>query len=127
MRLLTATIILLLAFAVPGFARESGIQITHQGPQIILIQKDVGSERWAINLSLEETSPMELTGHVFRGDGSPIFIQCRPVDVFGSGDIRNMTVIYNCYAADTCRAAPCTQNQWSFVAEVPISGSFFVP
>ncbi len=124
------TLLVLSAFvmlATPALARESGIQITHQGPTVILIQKDVGDERWAITMSLEDTSPLEITGNIFRENGSPAFVQCRPIDVIGDGDIRDKTLVFNCYAADTCPAAPCTADQWSFVAEVSLPGSFFVP
>jgi hypothetical protein len=53
------------------------LQITHQGPTTVLVQKDVGSERWAISLSLEENWPLELTGNVFRTNGAAVFLQCR--------------------------------------------------
>jgi hypothetical protein len=109
-------------------ARESGIQITHQGPSTILVQKDVGSERWAISLSLEDNWPLELTGNVFRTNGGAVFLQCRPIDVLGDpSDIRSAEIVYDCYAADTCRAAPCSAGQWSFLTTVTLPGTFFIP
>ena len=45
-------LVMLLALPYSAVARQSGIQITHQGPSTILVQKDVGGERWAISLSL---------------------------------------------------------------------------
>ena len=127
MRLLTA-VMLVIALAAPAVARESAIQITHKGPQTILVQKDVGDERWSITLSLEENWPREATGNVFRQNGSAVFLQCRPVDVLGNpNDIRNASIVYNCFTAGTCRAAPCSASQWSFFSEVAIPGSFFLP
>jgi hypothetical protein len=124
----TGAVALLLALAVPAAARESAIQITHQGPQTILVQKDVGSARWSITLSLEENWPLEATGNVFNENGSAVFLQCRPVDVLGNpNDIRNASIVYNCFTAGTCPAAPCPASQWSFFSEVTIPGSFFLP
>lgn len=119
---------LVLALASPASARESAIQITHQGPQTILVQKDVGAERWSITLSLEESWPLEATGNVFRENGSAVFLQCRPVDVLGDpNDIRNASIVYNCFTAGTCPSAPCSAGQWSFLSEVAIPGTFFLP
>ncbi|MEO6029438.1 MAG: hypothetical protein ABIR79_21450 [Candidatus Binatia bacterium] len=128
MRTLILLAMLLLALPLSAVARESGIQITHQGPSTILVQKDVGGERWAISLSLEENWPLELTGNVFQAAGGAIFLQCRPVDVLGDpGNIRNAQIVYNCYDASTCTAAPCSGSQWSFLTTVTLPGTFFIP
>lgn len=112
-------------------ARESAIQITRQGPAIILVQKDVGAERWAINLSLEETSALELTGNVFRPGGSAAFLQCRPVDVLNpNAPLEQRSVVYDCFGADTCRATStnvCDPNGWGFIDTVTIPMPFFLP
>ena len=117
----------LLLLPSPAQARDSGIQITHEGPSVILIQKDVGSERWAITVSLEQTWPLEMTGNVFRGDGSAIFLQCRPVDLLDTGNLMTTIVYYSCSAADTCRQAPCDASQWRWVANVELPGAFLLP
>jgi hypothetical protein len=121
-------IMFVLAVAAPAFARGSDIQITHQGPAAVLIQKDVGSERWAISLSLEKNWPLELTGNVFRPNDGAVFLQCRPVDVLGDPtDIRSAQIVYACYVADTCTAAPCGIDQWTYLTEITLPGTFFVP
>ncbi len=123
-----ATLALLVTLASPAIARDSAIQITHQGPSTILVQKDVGDERWAISLSLEDSWPLEVTGNVFRPNGSSVFLQCRPVDVLGNpNDIRSASIVYNCFSASTCSAAPCGASQWQFLTEVTIPGTFFIP
>lgn len=128
MRLVSIFLAVLLTLPALAVARESGIQITHQGPSTVLIQKDVGSERWAISLSLEDNWPLELTGNVFRQSGSAVFVQCRPIDVLGDpSDIRNAQIVYNCFVADTCRTAPCGASQWTFLSEVTLPGTFFIP
>lgn len=118
--------------AVPAFARDSAVQITRQGPSLILVQKDVGDDRWAINLSLEPTSALELTGNVFRASGGPaVFLQCRPVDVLNNdAPIEQRSVVYNCFSAGTCQATangPCDAAGWSFLAEVSLPMTFFLP
>jgi len=119
---------LLLTLPLSAIARESGVQITHQGPSTILVQKDVDGERWAISLSLEDNWPLELTGNVFQANGAAIFLQCRPVDVLGDpGNIRTAQIVYNCYDASTCNAAPCSASQWSFLTTVTLPGTFFIP
>ena len=42
-------------------------------------------------------------------------------------DIRNASIVYNCFTAGTCPAVPCPASQWSFFSEVTIPGSFFLP
>lgn len=123
-----AAILLLLVATTSTLAADSGVQITQQGPEIILVQKDVGGERWAMNFSLEPTSPMEATGNVFRPGGAPAFVQCRPVDVLNpSAPIQNRVIVYNCFGADACGAPPCTASQWRFISTVEIPGSFLLP
>src|SRR4030095_4867700 len=53
--------------------RGSGIQITPEGKRT-LVNKDVGSERWAITENADDGS---VTGNVFRSDGGPAsFVFC---------------------------------------------------
>jgi hypothetical protein len=128
MRLALAPMFLLLLLAAPALARDSAIQITHQGPTTVLVQKDVGSDRWAINVSLEETSALEVTGNVFRPNGSAAFLQCRPIDVLNpDAPLAQRVVVYNCYGSDSCPGAPCSADQWSFLTTVNLPVTFLLP
>jgi len=122
---LTAT----LAFVIHSTAHAGdGVQITPDGTQI-LVNKDVGNERWAMSLSLTEVNPLDVNGSIFRRDGGPAaFLHCPVRDVEGSADdIRNAVFFWDCYVSDRCAAPPCTADQWSFVARVNLRGSFFLP
>jgi len=67
-----------LALIVAGTAgaRDSGVQITPDGRQV-LVNKDVGGERWAIARDLDDGT---VTGKVFRGPGAdPLYVWCSEV------------------------------------------------
>jgi len=62
---------------------------------LLLVNKDVGSERWAIT----ENEDGSITGNVFSADGgAPAFIVCEPN---GAPDG------FTCLGAGPCAAAPC--------------------
>jgi hypothetical protein len=91
---------------------ERGIQTTPDGKRI-LVNKDVGAERWAIARNEDGTA----TGNVFRSDGGPpAFISCEPLS---SGELA-------CYGADDCLTDRCV-DQYTFIANVRLPGDFFQP
>ncbi len=90
---------------------QRGIQNTPDARRII-VNKDVGSERWAISRNLDDGT---VTGNVFRSDGgAPAFIFCEPT---GGNNLR-------CQGANACQSAPCVGG-FSFVADVSLPADFF--
>ena len=81
-----------LAAADSAAAQTRGVQFTPDGKRV-LVNKDVGSERWAITRNENGT----VTGNVFRSDGGPpAFVFCAPT---GAPDA------YACFGADACTDA----------------------
>ena len=84
----------LVAMAVVGMpvlakAANRGVQFTPDGKRT-LVNKDVGTERWAITKNENGT----LTGNVFRSDGGPpAFVFCAPTEAANN---------YDCFGADAC-------------------------
>src|SRR6188768_4254019 len=118
---------LMLALAAPALAGD-GVQITTDAGEI-LVNKDVGTERWAIRLDLSEDHPLNVTGNIFKTDGSPpVFVQCDIRDIQGSADtLRDALFSYSCFGANRCPVAPCSSTQWEKIGDVQIRGSFFLP
>lgn len=103
----------------------SGIQLTRDSKRY-LISKDVGAERWAISFNLEDRT---VTGNVFKTDGSPpSFIWCDITSETPSANPAENQYLLDCYGADACTAAPCSNDAWTLIASgLPISGSFLLP
>lgn len=117
---------LALAFAiVPTLAfAEAGSRSTSDGHRI-LISKDVGQERWAMNLDLNDGT---MTGNVFfPGGGPPQFVWCERRGDDGSLDPVLGEIRYSCKGADVCTEAPCADGGWKTLGEVSVPGSFFLP
>jgi hypothetical protein len=127
MHTITLAVVLILGTLSTALAGD-GVQITPDGTQI-LVNKDVGNERWSMSLSLTEVNPLDVNGSIFRRDGGPAgFLHCPLRDVSGSADdIRNAVFFWDCYVADRCAAPPCRADQWHFVATINLRGSFFLP
>lgn len=107
-----------------GIAAEAGTRTTPDGHQV-LISKDVGGERWAMNLDLNSGT---LTGNVFFPDGSPPkFVWCERTGTDGTFDPLAGEVRYRCRGGDVCGGVPCTDAAWSDLGEVSLPGSFFLP
>lgn len=88
-----ATVAALVAIAISApltaAAQSRGVQFTPDGKRV-LVNKDVGSERWAITLNENGT----VTGNVFRSDGGdPAFVFCAPLGPPNA---------YACFGADAC-------------------------
>jgi len=80
----------------------------------VLVQKDVGAERWAISQNLDDGTA---TGNVYRSGGDePAFVACTPAGIPDT---------FDCAGADKCRETPCAE---SFVpiATVTLPQSFFL-
>lgn len=121
MRLVLATALLIGIAADAAAAAESGVQTTPDGKRT-LVSKDVGDQRWAITRDLQDGT---VTGNVFYpGGGAASFVWCeRAADApAGEGEIA-----LSCYGADSCPAAPCTADAWSFIATVTLPSAFFEP
>lgn len=72
---------------------DRGLQVTPNGAYV-LVNKDVGNERWAIAL---RNATNTVTGNVFRSDGGPpAFIVCNPLATPNG---------YSCFGADACSAS----------------------
>ncbi len=104
--------------------RVSGIQLSPDSNQY-LINKDVGDERWAITFDLDSKS---VTGNVFYPDGRDAqFLWCEHVSSSANADPAQSELTVDCYAAPACDRAPCDDDAWTFVAQVPVPGSFLLP
>jgi len=91
---------------------QRGIQSTPDAARL-LVQKDVGDERWSISLNLDDGTA---TGNVFRADGGePAFVACEPTGTANA---------FVCAGADKCLGTPCTQ-PFSPIAEVELPAAFF--
>jgi hypothetical protein len=113
------------AIASGAAAQSSGIQQTPDSARY-LISKDVGAERWAISFNLNDKT---VTGNVFKTDGSaPSFIWCRITNEVTSPNPADTQYTLDCYGADACAAAPCTEAQWTLIASgLQIGGDFLLP
>lgn len=91
---------------------QRGIQNTPDGKRI-LVNKDVGTERWAISRNLDDGT---VTGNVFQaGGGAPSFIFCEPLAAANS---------FRCSGTDACASQPCP-NTFAFIADVTLPADFF--
>jgi len=85
-----AAITISLVTPIASRAQSRGVQFTPDGKRV-LVNKDVGSERWAITLNENGSA----TGNVFRSDGGPpAFVFCAP---------RAEANTFDCFGADACR------------------------
>lgn len=84
----------------------------------VLVNKDIGGERWAISKNADGT----ITGNVFFPDGRPpAFVFCEET----GDDGENLQLA--CYGSDRCSAAPCPPEAWNFIADVELPLAFFNP
>lgn len=111
--------------AVEARAQGSGIQLTPDSARY-LISKDVGAERWAISYNVEDGT---VTGNVFKTDGSPpSFIWCDITSETPAPNPADNQYLLDCYGADACPQAPCSDSAWTLIASgLPIEGDFLLP
>jgi len=103
--------------------------------QSYMVNKDIGAERWTINLNLFSQDPasiISITGNIFRADGGPAsFVTC--LERFdSSGDLRNPSSTFRlaCSGASACgtTAEACARTGWTLIAgDVRVPASFFLP
>src|SRR5690606_23526895 len=107
-----------------GAQQSAGTRTTPDGKQI-LISKDVGDQRWAINVDLVDGT---VTGNVFSPDGSePQFVWCERLGDDGSLDPVGGILRYSCRGSDACEGAPCLASSWVPLGDVDLPGSFLLP
>ena len=118
-----ASLALFLTIATAGRSEaQSGLQYTPDSKHL-LINKDVGDERWAITENKDDGT---VTGNVFFTDGrAPAFVWCLPTSVVDNPDPDLTQYSYDCYGTDTCTPDSCPQ--WTFISSVTLTGSFFKP
>lgn len=101
-------------------AQESRAELTPDGAQV-LVNKDVGGERWAIARNLLDGGTV--TGNVFpEGGGEPAFLWCEDLSDDSGGDLA-----LSCFSAPRCETPLCSARDWVFVSDVVLPRSFFDP
>jgi hypothetical protein len=121
--ILLAAWLLSLGTGVAHAQTTAGTRTTPDGKQV-LISKDVGNERWAISMNLDDGT---VTGNVFRPDAEPSFVWCERTGDDGSLDPVDGEIRYACRGAAPCDASPCESSAWTAIGDVALPGSFFLP
>lgn len=122
LRALLSAAVLLVATAPLVFA-QSGVRDSRDGTQI-LVNKDVGEERWAIAY---DHATGTITGNVFFPDGGdPAFIWCAQEGDISPVESGAPDLELACYGSDACEDAPCAGPAWELIAEVTLPVSFFL-
>jgi hypothetical protein len=113
-----------LVAALPSLAAPSGVQWTPDSARV-LVNKDVGDERWAITLNLADFTA---TGNVFKSDGSaPSFIWCQKTGDDFDTNAGELNLHYSCYGADR-GVGGFASADWTLISDqVAIPMSFFIP
>lgn len=111
-----------LALVAAGPARAGDSAQFSPNCNAILVNKQVGPEQWAITYDIPTRNVL---GNVFKTDGSPAsFLSCR----FRGEDAGILT--YECIGSQGCNFSVsefCGGDQWTFIAEVDVPESFFLP
>ncbi len=105
-------------------AAPTGVQWTPDALQI-LVNKDVGSERWAITWNLADVSA---TGNVFfLDDRSPAFIWCEKTGHDFMSSIGELDLQYSCSGSDRAIGGFHFAD-WTLINDnVVLPASFFIP
>jgi hypothetical protein len=122
--LIVTALALTLVGAPAAYAAVSGVQWTPDSARI-LVNKDVGVERWAISLNLSDFSA---AGNVFFSDGqAPAFIWCQKTGENFESDIGELTLQYRCSGSDR-GVGGFALSDWALISDqVFLPLSFFVP
>jgi hypothetical protein len=106
-------------------AAPTGVQWTPGNGDYILVNKDVGNERWAISLTLAN---LVATGNVFfTDDRSPSFIFCEKTGDQFDPQVGELTLQYSCQGADRGLGGFAVSD-WSLISDdVRLPFSFFIP
>ncbi|MBY0279208.1 hypothetical protein K2Z84_28070 [Candidatus Binatia bacterium] len=103
--------------------------------QSYLVNKDLGNERWTINVNLFSSNPSDIinvTGSIFRADGGPAsFVTCL-VRSDSTGTLTNPDSVFrlSCSGSDACTttAESCARGSWTTISDdVTVPASFFLP
>ena len=103
--------------------------------QSFLVNKDLGAERWTINLNLFSSNPNDIinvTGNIFRSDGGPAsFVTCL-VRADSTGTLSNPSSSFrlSCSGSNACTttAEMCARDGWTLISDdVSVPASFFLP
>lgn len=114
----------LLILTTPACADDRGVQLQPDGV-VIAVSKDLGGARWSISLDTERAT---VAGIVYAPGESPAFIWCVVTGI--DGDLaQGGSLDARCLGASRCPSTPCGVNgdDWTFVSDVTIPGSFFLP
>ena len=123
-RLIVVAFVVAVSQSSVGHAAPNGVQWTPDGSHI-LVNKDVGPERWAIALELENLSA---TGNVFFADGRPpAFVWCEKTAHTFEQTSGEITLQYRCFGSEGS-AGGFGIDDWTLISEeVSLPASFFVP
>jgi hypothetical protein len=102
-----------------------------------MVNKDVGAERWTINVNLFSTNPDDISnvsGNVFKSDGSPpsfVLCQVRP-ESEGSLADESSELHFRCRGTGPCTTAAqrCARSDWGPIPgadDIALPVSFFLP
>jgi len=115
-----------LLLPIPDVARAQpgGVQWTPDALRI-LVNKDVGAERWAITLNLLDAT---VTGNVFFTDARPpLFLWCERTGHNHSPSLAELLLSYRCFGSERAQSV-FTVGDWSLVSDqVTLDGLFFAP
>jgi hypothetical protein len=113
-----------LAAARPSLAAPTGVQWTPDSNRL-LVSKDVGNERWAITLNLEDFSA---SGNVyFTNDKSPFFVWCSKTGEDFDASAGELDLRYSCYGAEAGLGG-FAESDWDLISDdVVLPLSFFIP
>ena len=119
-----AAMTLALTAPASSHAAPSGVQWTPDSARL-LVNKDVGQERWAITLNLSDFSA---TGNVFFTDGSaPAFIWCQKTGQSFDSGVGELDLEYTCYGADRGFGGFASNDWIPISSDVVLPLSFFIP
>jgi hypothetical protein len=105
-------------------AAPSGVQWTLDSARI-LVNKDVGNERWAITLNVLDFSA---SGNVFRTDDAPPgFIWCQKNGESFDSSVGELNLSYSCYGS-AAGLGGFAESDWNLISDnVVLPLSFFIP
>ncbi|MBI3769023.1 MAG: hypothetical protein HY271_11110 [Deltaproteobacteria bacterium] len=123
-RVLVFATFTLLVSATASIASSGGVQWSPDGVRLFA-QKDVGGERWAITLNLDD---LTLTGNVFFPDGRPpAFLWCDPQGHSHDPNVANLILNYRCFGSDQAQFGFDSQD-WTLISDqVALNATFFGP
>jgi hypothetical protein len=106
----------------PTPRRNSTVQITPDGSRH-LVSKNIGDARWAITYNNDDDT---VTGNVyFQSGGDPLFVWCQRI--WDNGDPSDLEITFECYGAAPCSVDTCSIDNWTFIDNVTLPASFFLP